>query len=31
MDKSKYYNFHCDYGYQTNDCVTLKDEIEALI
>ena len=30
-DKLKYYKFHKDYGHDTNDCVTLKDEIESLI
>ena len=30
-DRSKYYKFHKDYGHDTNDYVTLKDEIESLI
>ena len=30
-DKSKYCKFHRDYGHDTNDSVTLKDEIEILI
>ena len=30
-DKLKYCKFHKDYGHNTNDCVTLKDEIESLI
>ena len=29
--KSKYCKFHKDYGLDTNDCVTLEDEIESLI
>ena len=27
----KYCKFHKDYGHDTNDCITLKDEIESLI
>ena len=30
-DKLKYCKFHKDYGHDTNDCVTLKDEIKSLI
>ena len=30
-DKRKYYRFHRDYGHNTNECQTLKDEIETLI
>ena len=29
-DKGKYYHFHKDYGYNTDECRTLKDDIEAL-
>ena len=31
VDKSKYYKFYRDYGHNTNDYVTLKDETETLI
>ena len=31
VDKLKYCKFHKDYSYDTNDCVTLKDEIESFI
>ena len=27
-NKSKYYKFYRDYSHDTNDCITLKDEIE---
>ena len=30
-DKSKYCKFHKDYGHDSNDYVTLKDEIKSLI
>ena len=30
-NKSKYYKFHCDYGRDSNNCVTLKDKIKTLI
>ena len=30
-DKRKYCRFHRDYGHNTNECQTQKDDIEALI
>ena len=30
-DKRKYYRFHRDYGHNTDECQTLKDEIETLL
>lgn len=30
-DMNKYWCFHSDHGHNTKDCVTLKDETEALI
>ena len=30
-DKRKYYRLHKDYGHNTDECQTLKDEIEMLI
>ena len=30
-NKSKYCKFHWDYNHETNDCITLNDEIETLI
>ena len=30
-NRSKYCKFHKDYDHDTNDCITLKDEIESLI
>lgn len=30
-DKSKYYRFYQNYGYDTKDCYDLKEQIEELI
>ena len=30
-DQNKYYRFHRDYGHDIDECIQLKDEIEALI
>ena len=30
-DKNKYYRFHQDHGYHTNECRHLKDQVETLI
>ena len=30
-NQRKYYRFHKDHGHDTDECIQLKDEIEALI